>query len=209
MTHPTWSSLSRQQSGNASTIAPYNQQKLWAKNTQKIYDLVMQHFTQEMKTRILTADSWTSTSTSQDGIAHLKTIRDICHKKDSGADAATILDLVRMDKDMHLIHQAIYELLSSYLSKFKGVVIVVKSSKESPWSHPATTKILFQDLFSTSDHGQAKSSNSSEYQVTMAEAHRRYLATLFFHSLSNKSHHELKKKFHNDALTGLDTVPCT
>jgi hypothetical protein len=92
----------------------------------------------------------------------LKTIRDICHKKYSGTDATTILNLVRMDKDMYLIHQAPNKLLSS-LSKFKGAVDLVKSSKGSPWSHPAVTKIVFQDLFLTSDHGQAKSSNSSEY----------------------------------------------
>jgi hypothetical protein len=114
-----------------------------------------------------------------------------------------------MDKDMHLIHQAPNELLSSYLSKFKGAVDVVKSSKGSPWSHPIATKIVFQDLFLTSNHGQAKSSNSSEYQVATAEAHCHYLTALFFHGLSNESHRELKRKVHNDALTGLDTVPCT
>ncbi len=116
-----------------------------------------------MKTKLLMTDSWIFTSTSQDGIALLKTIRDICHKKDWGTDATTILDLVRMDNDMYLIHQAPNKLLSSYLSKFKGAVDVVKSSKGSPWSHPAVTKIVFQDLFSTSNHGQAKSSDSSEY----------------------------------------------
>jgi hypothetical protein len=45
--------------------------------------------------------------------------------------------------------------------------------------------------------------------VATAEAHCCYLTTLFFHSLSNKSHRELKKKVHNDALTGSDTVPRT
>jgi hypothetical protein len=109
----------------------YNQQKWWAKNTQTIYNLVMQHSTQEMKTKLLTRDSWTSTSTSQDGIALLKRIRDICHKKDGSTDAITILDLVKMDKDMYLIHQALNELLSNYLSNFKGGVNVVKSSKGS------------------------------------------------------------------------------
>ncbi len=95
----------------------YNQQKGWAENTQKIYNLVMQHSTEEMKTKLLTTDSWTSTSTSQDGIALLKTIRDICHKKDGGTDTTTILNLVRIDKDMYLIHQAPNKLLSNYLSK--------------------------------------------------------------------------------------------
>jgi hypothetical protein len=139
-------------------------------------------------------DSCTSTSTSQVGIPLLKTIFDICHEKDGGTDATTILNLVRMDKDIYLIHQVPNKLLSSYLSKFKGAVNVVKSSKGSPWSHPATTKILFQDLFLTSNHVQAKSSNSAKYQAVMAEAHRCYLTTLFSHSLSNESHRELKKK---------------
>jgi hypothetical protein len=177
-------------------------------NRQKNYNLVMQHSTQEMKTKLLTTDSWTSTKTSQDGITLLKTIRDICHKKDSSTDATTILNLVRMDKVMHLIHQTSNELLSSYLSKFKGLVDF-KSSKGSPWSHPPATKIVFQDLFLTSNHSQAKSSNSSKYQVATAEAHHHYLAALFFHGLSNESHCELKKKVHNNALTGLDTVPHT
>jgi hypothetical protein len=110
----------------------YDQQKWWAENTQKIYNLVMQHSTQEMKTKLLTTDSWTSTSTSQDGITLLNTICDICHKKDSGMDATNILDLVRMDKDMYLIHQASTKLLSSYLSKVKGMVGVVESFKGSP-----------------------------------------------------------------------------
>jgi hypothetical protein len=41
------------------------------------------------------------------------------------------------------------------------------------------------------------------------EAKQRYLAALFFHGLSNKAHRDLKKKIHNDALTGSDTVPRT
>jgi hypothetical protein len=72
----------------------HNQQKCWDKNTQKIYNLVMQHSTPEMKTKLLTMDSWAKTSATQDGIALLKTIRVICHKKDGGTDATTILDLV-------------------------------------------------------------------------------------------------------------------
>ncbi len=47
-------------------------------------------------------------------------ICDICHKKDGGTDATTILNLVKMDKDMYLIHQAPNKLLSSYLSNLKG-----------------------------------------------------------------------------------------
>ncbi len=84
----------------------HDQQKWWDKNTQKIYNLVMQHSTPEMKTKLLMMDSWAKTSAAQDEIALLKTIRDICHKKDGGANATTILDLVRMDKDMFLVHQA-------------------------------------------------------------------------------------------------------
>jgi hypothetical protein len=57
------------------------------------------------------------TSATQDGIALLKRICNICHKKDGGTNATNILNLVRMDKDMYLIHQAPNELLSSYLSK--------------------------------------------------------------------------------------------
>jgi hypothetical protein len=94
----------------------------------------MQHSTPEMKTKLLTMEPWATTSATQDGIALLKTIRDISHKKDGGADATTILDFVCMDKDMFLVHQAPTELLSSYLSKFKGAVDVVDSSDGYPWS---------------------------------------------------------------------------
>jgi len=121
----------------------HDQQKWWDENTQKIYNLVMQHSTPEIKMKLLTMDSWAKTSATQDGISLLKTIRDISHKKDGGANATTILDLVRMDKDMFLVHQAPTELLSSYLSKFKGAVDVVESSNGSSWSHPAATKIVF------------------------------------------------------------------
>ena len=162
-----------------------------------------------MKTKLLTMDSWATTSATQDGIALLKTIRDISHKKDGGANATTILDLVRMDKDMFLVHQAPTELLSSYLSKFKGAVNVVDSSDGSPWSHPAATKIASDESNDPADLTSAKASNSSEYQMAATEAKRRYLAALFFHGLSNKAHRDLKKKIHNDALTGSDTVPRT
>ncbi len=54
----------------------------------------MQHSTPEMKTKLLMMDSWAKTSAAQDGIALLKTICDICRKKDGGANAMTILDLV-------------------------------------------------------------------------------------------------------------------
>jgi hypothetical protein len=45
-----------------------NQQKWWDKNTQKFYNLVMQHSTPKMKTKLLTMDSWAKTSATQDGV---------------------------------------------------------------------------------------------------------------------------------------------
>ncbi len=81
------------------------------KNTQKTYNLVMPHSTPEMKTKLLTMDSWAKTSATQDGIALLKTIQDISHKKDGGTNATNILDLVCMDKDMFLVHRAPTKLL--------------------------------------------------------------------------------------------------
>jgi hypothetical protein len=169
----------------------------------------MQNSTPEMKTKLLTMDSWAKTSATQDGIALLKTIRDIRHKKDGGANATTILGLVCMDKDMFLVHQAPTEPLSSYLAKFKGAVDIIESSNGSPWSHSAATKIVFDELYNPADLTLAKANASSEYQLAATEAQWRYLAALFFHGLSNKARRDLKKKIHNDALTGSDTVPCT
>jgi hypothetical protein len=169
----------------------------------------MQHSTSEMKTKLLMMDSWTKTSAAQDRIALLKTICNICHKKDGSTDATTILDLVRMDKDMFLAHQAPTEPLSSYLSKFKGAVNMVKSSNGSPWSNPAATKIVFDKLYSPSNYALDKMSNSPNYQMAAGKAQGPYLAALFFHVLSNKAHRDLKKKIHNDALTGSDRAPCT
>ena len=88
----------------------------------------MQHSMPNMKTKLFTMDSWTRTSAAQDGIALLKTIRNICHKKDGGSDATTILDLIQMDKEMFLVHQGLTEPLLSYLQRFKGAVNVVESS---------------------------------------------------------------------------------
>ncbi len=110
---------------------------------------------------------------------------------------------------MFLVHQAPTKLLSSYLAKFKGAVDIVESSNGSPWSHPAATKIVFDKLYNPADLASAKANTSSEYQLAATEARRRYLAVLFFHDLSNKAHRDLKKKIHNNALTGSDTVPCT
>jgi hypothetical protein len=169
----------------------------------------MQHTTPEMKIKLLTIDLWTSTSTTQDGIALLKTICIICHKKDGGTDATTIFDLVHMDKVMNLIHQAPNELLLSYLSKFKGAVDVVKLSGGSLWSHLAVTKIVFNELYTPTTHALAMTNNSTKYQAATEEAQHCYLAALFFHDLSNKTHRELKKKVHNNALTGSDTFPYT
>jgi hypothetical protein len=99
-------------------------------------------------------------------------------------------------------------MLSSYISnsKFKRAVDMVESSDGSPWLHTATKKIVFNELFPPSDHAAAKSNNSSEYQMATTEAHHCYLVALFFHSLGNESHHELKKKNHNNALTGTNSV---
>jgi hypothetical protein len=147
-----------------------------------------------MKTKLLTMDLWAKTSAAQDGMALLKTIRNICHKKDSGANATTIFDLVQMDKDMFLVHQAPTEPLSSYLSKLKGAVNVIKSSDGSPWSHPAATKIVYNKIYSSSNYKTDKNSNSTDYQAAAAKAQRQYLAALFFHGLSNKAHRDHKKK---------------
>jgi hypothetical protein len=48
-----------------------------------------------------------------------------------------------MDEEMFLVHQLPTEPLSSYLSKFKGAVDMVKSLDGSPWSHLAAAKIVF------------------------------------------------------------------
>jgi hypothetical protein len=155
-------------------------------------------------------DSWAATSAAQDGIGLLKIIRDICHKKDSGTNAETILDLVRKDKEMFLVHQGPTKLLSSYLSKFKGAVDVVESSDGTPWSHPATAKIVFDKIYgSLTTFASAKASNLSDYHAAVTKAQRQYRAMLFFHGLGNKAHRDIKKQVHNDALMGLDTVPYT
>jgi hypothetical protein len=64
----------------------------------------MQHSLPKMKTKLLAMDLWTKTSAAQDEIVLLKTICDICHKKDNGTDTMAILNLVQMDKDMFFIH---------------------------------------------------------------------------------------------------------
>jgi hypothetical protein len=92
-------------------------------------------------------DSWAKPSATQDGIALLKTIHEICHKKDGGTDAMTILDLVGMDKEIFLVHQSSTEPLSIFLPKFKSAVSVVKSLDGSPWLHPAVVKIVFIELY--------------------------------------------------------------
>jgi hypothetical protein len=122
----------------------HNQQKWWDENTQKIYNLVMQHSTPKMKTKLLTMDSWAATSAAQDGIGLLKITCDICHKKDGGTNATTILDLIRMNKEMFLFHQRPPELLSSYLSYFKGAVDVVESSEGTPLFPPGRRRNCIQ-----------------------------------------------------------------
>jgi hypothetical protein len=114
-----------------------------------------------------------------------------------------------MDKDKFLVHQAPTELLSSYLSKFKGAVDVVKLLDGSLWSHPAATKIVYDKIYSSSNYKTDKNKNLTDYQVAAAKAQRRYLAALFFHGLSNKAHRDLKKKIHNNALMRSDMVPHT
>jgi hypothetical protein len=188
----------------------HDQQKWWDVNTQKIYNLVMQHSTPKMKTKLLTMDSWAKMSATQDGIALLKTICDIFHKKDGGTDTTTILNLAQMNKEMFLVHQLPTKPLSSYLSKFKCAVDVVKSLDGSPWLHPAAAKIVFDKLYGPMIvFALAKASNLADYQVAATEAQRCYLAALFFHGLSNEAHLDLKKKVHNNALMGFNTIPCT
>jgi hypothetical protein len=105
----------------------------------------------------------------------------------------TILDLVRMDKEMFLVHQLPTKPLLSYLSKFKGAVDVVESSDGSPWPHPAAVKIVFSKLYGPlTAFALAKAVDLAKYQVVATEAQRRYLATLFFQGLSNKAHLDLK-----------------
>ncbi len=46
----------------------HDQQKWWDENTQKIYNLVMQHSTPKMKMKLLTMELWEAMSAAQDGI---------------------------------------------------------------------------------------------------------------------------------------------
>ncbi len=68
---------------------------------------------------------------------------------------------------------------------------------------------MYDKIYSSSNYNTDKNSNLTDYQAAAAKAQRQYLAALFFHGLSNKAHRDLKKKIHNDALTGSNTVPCT
>jgi len=52
----------------------HDQEKWWTENNQKIYNLVMQHATPEMKKKLLMMESWAQTITTQDIIELLKTI---------------------------------------------------------------------------------------------------------------------------------------
>jgi hypothetical protein len=70
-------------------------------------------------------------------------------------------------------------------------------------------KIVLTKLYTPAAHALTMANNSTEYQAATAEAQCCYLAALFFHGLSNDTLRELKKKVHNNALTGLDTVPHT
>jgi hypothetical protein len=86
-------------------------------------------------------------------------------------NAMNILDLVRMNKEMFLVHQGPTEPLSSYLSKFKDTIDMVKSLDGTPWSHPAVTKIVFDEIYgSLPTFALAKASNSSNYQAAMTKA---------------------------------------
>ena len=65
---------------------------------------------------------------------------------------------------------------------------------ETPWSHPAATKNVYYELYTPRNYTTDKHNNSSTYQAAATEAQRQYLATLFFHGLSNESRKDLKKK---------------
>ncbi len=68
---------------------------------------------------------------------------------------------------------------------------------------------MYDKLYSPSNYKSDKNSNLTNYHAAAAEAQRGYLAALSFHGLRNKAHRDLKKKIHNNALMGSDTVPCT
>ena len=112
---------------------------------------------------------------------------------------------------MFFVYLAPTKPLSSYVSRFKGAVNVVKLLGRSPWSHPAATKIVYNKLYSSSNYMMDKHNNSNDYQAAATEAQRRYLAALFFHGLTSATTltETSRKKIHNDALTGSDTVPRT
>ena len=95
---------------------------------------------------------------------------------------------------MFLVYQAPTKPLSSYLSKFKGAVNVVKFSERSPWSYPSATKIVYNELYSPSNYMTEKNINSNNYQAAATEAQRQYLAALFSHGICNSAHRDLKKK---------------
>jgi hypothetical protein len=95
--------------------------------------------------------------------------------------------------------------------KFKGAVDVVESSNGSPWSHPAATKIVFNELNALLTLCQPKQATLLK---TSWQPPKHSGATLLRYSsnasaVSNEAHRDLKKKIYNDALTGSDTNPCT
>ncbi len=71
----------------------HDQKQWWSNNKQKNDNLVLQHLTLEMKTKLLTMDSWEVTRGAQDKITLLRLICNICHKRKSGTDATTMLNL--------------------------------------------------------------------------------------------------------------------
>ena len=86
-----------------------------------------------MKTKLLMImmDLWARSSASQDGIVLVKTVRDICHKKDGGANSTTKMTAAQREELIGMAHVSIVDI------EFEGIGFVQNESSNPLSLHHA------------------------------------------------------------------------
>lgn len=182
-------------------ISAQNKQGWWVENMQMIFNLMLQHMTPEVKTKLLGMDSCERTSLTQGGIKLLMMIHNVCHKKDG--DVITILDLVHMDKSVYLYDQSAAQGLLGFLQELKCHVDVVEPTGGAPSCNAKAINIVLKLMHPAMDYSTL-THTSPKFKKVAAKAQSQYFAVMLFNVHINEVHKDLKNKctmMHSWAMT--------
>ena len=179
------------------------QERNWEGNNAAIFNLLLQHCTLALKTKLQGQPDYPQIVEQQDGIALRQEIQKILLKRDGRK--AKMLEVLEADKRLYTMFQGRNETLDSYLRAHVEQCEAVRDGGGHPGYSLPAARIVAEEQGIDFD---ALTDDAKKKEVMDAAAER-YLAALFFSGLNKDKYESFKNDMHNSHIMGGGRLPET